>query len=121
MIMPVEPEAATPSSRDEPGEQNVSPGNAMLVVDRGPQQGQQIRLNQSRIQIGRAPGADIVLDDVTVSRQHAVIERESGRYVVTDSGSLNGTYVNRNPVDQKAVLNEGDELRIGIFRLIFHG
>lgn len=120
MLTPVEPEAATPSSRDVSGEHNTPRGTAMLVVDRGPHRGQQIRLNQSRIQIGRGPNSDIVLEDVTVSRRHALIEQESGQYVITDSGSLNGTYVNRRPVDQKVVLNEGDELRIGIFRLIFH-
>lgn len=63
----------------------------------------------------------MVLEDSTVSRQHARIDRKGGHYVVKDVGSLNGTYVNRSPVNREAVLNDGDEIRIGIFRLVFRG
>ena len=66
----------------------------------------------------RHPNSDIFLDDVTVSRRHAEFRREDGTFRVVDVGSLNGTYVNREPVDS-AVLANGDEIRIGKFRLVF--
>ena len=68
---------------------------------------------------GRHPDSDIFLDDVTVSRRHAEFRRDAGEFVVVDVGSLNGTYVNREPVDT-AVLANGDEVQIGKFRLVFH-
>ncbi|MDN5933964.1 MAG: FHA domain-containing protein, partial [Pseudonocardia sp.] len=67
---------------------------------------------------GRHPDSDIFLDDVTVSRRHAEFRRDAGEFVVVDVGSLNGTYVNREPVDT-AVLADGDEVQIGKFRLVF--
>ena len=67
---------------------------------------------------GRHPDSDIFLDDVTVSRRHAEFRRDAGEFVVVDVGSLNGTYVNREPVDT-AVLANGDEVQIGKFRLVF--
>lgn len=116
-----------PAMRDEPeaapaaGPRHAERGSsAMLVVSRGPQAGMQISLNRPQLTLGRSTSCDIVLEDVTVSRQHAHINVESGQYVVSDAGSLNGTYVNLTPVNQAAVLNDGDELRIGIFRLVFH-
>ncbi|MQA62390.1 MAG: FHA domain-containing protein [Actinophytocola sp.] len=121
MPAPAVPDAneTAPVAEPKPEAQADSPGSAMLVVNRGPRAGQQIHLNRSHLKLGRSATCDIVLDDATVSRQHAEINRESGQYVVTDAGSLNGTYVNRSLVDRSAVLNDGDELRIGIFRLIF--
>lgn len=117
---PDEPTAVPPAEprRDDRGH---PPKEAVLVVSRGPQAGKQIELRRARMVLGRSAECDIVLDDVTVSRRHAEIGRESGRYVVTDAGSLNGTYINRNPVHGAAVLNDGDELRVGIFRMIFRG
>ena len=67
---------------------------------------------------GRHPDSDIFLDDVTVSRRHAEFRLENGEFQVVDVGSLNGTYVNREPVDS-AVLANGDEVQIGKFRLVF--
>ena len=67
---------------------------------------------------GRHPDSDIFLDDVTVSRRHAEFRRDGAEFVVVDVGSLNGTYVNREPVDT-AVLANGDEVQIGKFRLVF--
>ena len=67
------------------------------------------------------PSSDIFLDDVTVSRRHAEVERDGARYSIRDVGSLNGTYVNRNRVEQ-GELSEGDEVQVGKFKLIFvHG
>jgi pSer/pThr/pTyr-binding forkhead associated (FHA) protein len=67
---------------------------------------------------GRHPGSDILLDDITVSRHHAEFRIENGQFRIVDAGSLNGTYVNRQPVDS-AVLANGDEIQIGTFRLVF--
>ncbi|MFD8497803.1 glycogen accumulation regulator GarA [Amycolatopsis sp. NPDC059657] len=91
---------------------------ALLVVKRGPNAGSRFLLDVDTTSAGRHPDSDIFLDDVTVSRRHAEFRREGGEFVVIDVGSLNGTYVNREPVDQ-AVLTGGDEVQIGKFRLVF--
>ncbi|HEX3650034.1 MAG TPA: FHA domain-containing protein [Pseudonocardiaceae bacterium] len=93
-------------------------GSALLVVKRGPNAGSRFLLDRDTTSAGRHPDSDIFLDDVTVSRRHAEFRREGGEFVVIDVGSLNGTYVNREPVDQ-AVLANGDEVQIGKFRLVF--
>ena len=90
----------------------------MLISTRGAVSGSRYLLDEDEITVGRDPRADILLDDSTVSRQHAVFRRVSGQYSVIDAGSLNGTYVNRQRVDQ-AVLKNGDEIMIGKFRLVF--
>ena len=96
----------------------LSAGSALLVVKRGPNAGSRFLLDRSTTSAGRHPESDIFLDDVTVSRRHAEFRREGGEFVVVDVGSLNGTYVNREPVDS-AVLANGDEVQIGKFRLVF--
>ena len=93
-------------------------GAALLVVKRGPNAGSRFRLDQPVTTAGRNPGSDIFLDDVTVSRRHAEFRLENGEFWVVDIGSLNGTYLNRKPV-QSAVLANGDEIQIGTFRLVF--
>ena len=93
-------------------------GSALLVVKRGPNAGSRFLLDRDVTTAGRHPDSDIFLDDVTVSRRHAEFRREGGEFVVIDVGSLNGTYVNREPVDT-AVLANGDEVQIGKFRLVF--
>ncbi|MFC4947831.1 glycogen accumulation regulator GarA [Pseudonocardia sp. GCM10023141] len=93
-------------------------GQALLVVRRGPNAGSRFLLDRASTSAGRHPDSDIFLDDVTVSRRHAEFRGESGEFVVVDVGSLNGTYVNREPVDT-AVLVSGDEVQIGKFRLVF--
>ena len=93
-------------------------GSALLVVKRGPNAGSRFLLDQDTTSAGRHPDSDIFLDDVTVSRRHAEFRRSDDEFVVIDVGSLNGTYVNREPVDQ-AVLGNGDEVQIGKFRLVF--
>jgi pSer/pThr/pTyr-binding forkhead associated (FHA) protein len=67
---------------------------------------------------GRHPESDIFLDDITVSRRHAEFQRGSGGYVVRDVGSLNGTYLNRERIDETDLAN-GDEVQIGKFKLVF--
>ncbi|EUA35508.1 oxoglutarate dehydrogenase inhibitor [Mycobacterium xenopi 3993] len=93
-------------------------GSALLVVKRGPNAGSRFLLDQPTTSAGRHPDSDIFLDDVTVSRRHAEFRLEGDEFHVVDVGSLNGTYVNREPVDS-AVLANGDEVQIGKFRLVF--
>ena len=98
--------------------EGLPPGSALLVVKRGPIAGSRFLLDQPLTFAGRHPGSDIVLDDITVSRRHAEFRFENGEFRVVDVGSLNGTYVNREPVES-AVLANGDEIQIGKFRLVF--
>ena len=94
------------------------PGVGMLIVKRGPNAGARFLLDQPTTSAGRHPESDIFLDDVTVSRRHAEFRLDDGKYVVVDVGSLNGTYVNREPRNSE-VLSSGDEVQIGKFRLVF--
>ena len=96
----------------------LSDGTARLISTRGAVSGSRYLLDEDEITVGRDPRADILLDDSTVSRSHAVFRRVNGAYSVIDAGSLNGTYVNRQRVDQKQ-LNNGDEIMIGKFRLVY--
>jgi pSer/pThr/pTyr-binding forkhead associated (FHA) protein len=99
--------------------EEVPAGVGFLVVKRGPNVGSRFALDKDVVGAGRHPDSDIFLDDITVSRRHADIVREpDGSYSVRDAGSLNGTYLNRERVES-AVLNDGDELQIGTFKLVF--
>lgn len=100
------------------GVEGLPSGSALLVVKRGPNAGSRFLLDQPTTSAGRHPDSDIFLDDVTVSRRHAEFRSEGGEFQVVDVGSLNGTYVNREPVDS-AALSNGDEVQIGKFRLVF--
>jgi pSer/pThr/pTyr-binding forkhead associated (FHA) protein len=105
-------EEITVSLEDQPA------GVGLLVVKRGPNAGSRFLLGDSKTTIGRHPDSDIFLDDVTVSRRHAEIQHNEGQFTVTDAGSLNGTYLNRERIE-KAMMHSGDELQIGKFRLVF--
>jgi hypothetical protein len=98
--------------------ESLPAGSALLVVKRGPNAGSRFLLDQEVTTAGRHPDSDIFLDDVTVSRRHVEFHREGGGFTVHDVGSLNGTYVNREPVDV-ASLAGGDEVQIGKFRLVY--
>lgn len=100
------------------GIEGLPVGSALLVVKRGPNAGSRFLLDQPTTSAGRHPDSDIFLDDVTVSRRHAEFRVDSGEFQVVDVGSLNGTYVNREPVDSANLAN-GDEVQIGKFRLVF--
>ena len=100
------------------GVEGLPVGSALLVVKRGPNAGSRFLLDQDVTTAGRHPDSDIFLDDVTVSRRHVEFHREGGGFSVHDVGSLNGTYVNREPVDV-ATLAGGDEVQIGKFRLVY--
>jgi pSer/pThr/pTyr-binding forkhead associated (FHA) protein len=96
----------------------IPPGAGLLVVTRGANAGSRFSLTADLTTAGRHPDSDIFLDDVTVSRRHAEIRRDRGAFSISDVGSLNGTYLNRERVE-KAALANGDEVQIGKFKLVF--
>jgi pSer/pThr/pTyr-binding forkhead associated (FHA) protein len=116
--------AVTIGDPERPGEQTLTgldalrPGTALLVVKRGPNAGSRFQLDVPLVTAGRHPESEIFLDDVTVSRRHAEFRRVEGGFEVSDTGSLNGTYVNREPIESSLLVN-GDEVQIGKFRLVF--
>jgi len=93
-------------------------GPALVVRSGGGRAGESFRPTGARTRIGRSPECEIFLDDVTVSRDHAVLVERDGSFFVEDQGSLNGTFVNRHRIDN-AVLENGDELQVGKYRLTF--
>jgi pSer/pThr/pTyr-binding forkhead associated (FHA) protein len=93
-------------------------GHALLVVQRGPGSGSRFLLDADVVNAGRHPDSEIFLDDVTVSRRHAQFDRDADTFTVSDVGSLNGTYVNRDRID-RVQLKDGDEVQIGKYRLVF--
>ncbi|NNG40903.1 FHA domain-containing protein [Flexivirga sp. ID2601S] len=108
------------SASDQATIDALRPGTALLLVLRGPNSGARFLLDDAEVSSGRHPDSDIFLDDVTVSRRHAVFRRTDTGYAVTDVGSLNGTYVNGQLVDSRD-LQTGDEVMVGKFRLVFYG
>jgi Inner membrane component of T3SS, cytoplasmic domain/zinc-ribbon domain len=92
-------------------------GMGLVVVRRGPNAGSRFILDRETTTVGRHPDSDIFLDDITVSRRHAVIRRDHGAYEISDAGSLNGTYVNHERVET-APLRHLDELQVGRFVLL---
>jgi pSer/pThr/pTyr-binding forkhead associated (FHA) protein len=111
-------------TEDEGGEEfplphdELHPGQALLLVKRGPNAGSTFLIESDATTAGRRPDSDVFLDDVTVSRTHATIERRAGDFFVRDAGSLNGTYVNGERVEETK-LASGDEIQIGMFKLVF--
>ena len=101
------------------GVEDVAAGAGALVVRAGGGLvGQSFPLSGERMTVGRAPDSDVFLDDVTVSRNHAVLVRRAGQWHLDDSGSLNGTYVNRTRIDSRR-LEDGDELQVGKYKLTY--
>jgi pSer/pThr/pTyr-binding forkhead associated (FHA) protein len=113
-----EPEYTDEPSPDYSAADTLPVGTALLVVLRGPNAGSRFLLDSDFTSAGRHPDSDIFLDDVTVSRRHAEFYRHGDRFTVRDVGSLNGTYVNRERIEE-AELFGGDEVQIGKFRLLF--
>lgn len=122
-----------PSSEDRPTvtfqvdsspEEEVSvdlddvPPTGLLVVRSGPNAGSKFAVEKDRITLGRHPDSDIFLDDITVSRRHVEVVRRDSAYIARDVGSLNGTYVNRDRIEEAPLAN-GDELQVGKFKLVF--
>ena len=93
-------------------------GPALVIRSGGGRTGEHFALEQERTTIGRSPDCDIFLDDVTVSRRHAVALKQGDAFVIEDQGSLNGTFLNRRRIES-AELSDDDELQIGKYRLVF--
>jgi pSer/pThr/pTyr-binding forkhead associated (FHA) protein len=112
--------AYTPNEVDEssPLEDVAIEGPALVVRSGGGRAGEHFIPQGERTTIGRSPDCDIFLDDVTVSRHHAVLRGADDRFTIEDQGSLNGTFVNRRRIET-AELADGDELQIGKYRLTF--
>ena len=96
----------------------VSEGAALVIRSGGGRVGESFALQGDRMTVGRRPDSDVFLDDVTVSRDHALIVRRNGGFWLDDLGSLNGTYVNRRRIDSHR-LEDGDELQVGKYKLTF--
>jgi pSer/pThr/pTyr-binding forkhead associated (FHA) protein len=93
-------------------------GAALVIRSGGGRAGESFAVAGDRLTVGRRPDSDIFLDDVTVSRDHAILVRRAGAYHLDDCGSLNGTYVNRQRIESHR-LEDGDELQIGKYKLAF--
>lgn len=117
-LAPVDPQTGPPSDEVSVEVDDLPEGSGMLVIKRGPGAGSRYVLDHSPISAGRHPQSDIFLDDVTVSRRHARFVARGARFVLQDAGSLNGTYLNRERIDESELAN-GDEVQIGRFKLVF--
>ena len=96
----------------------VASGAGLVIRAGGGRVGEKFTLEGDRLAIGRRPESDIFLDDVTVSRDHAILVRRADGYYLDDSGSLNGTYVNRRRIESHRLAN-GDELQVGKYKLTY--
>jgi hypothetical protein len=96
----------------------VAQGAALVIRAGGGRVGESFALQGDRVTIGRRPDSAVFLDDVTVSRDHALIVRRGGDWHLDDLGSLNGTYVNRHRIETHH-LQDGDELQVGKYKLTF--
>lgn len=94
-------------------------GPALVIRAGGGRVGESFPVAGERLSIGRRPDAEVFLDDITVSRDHALLIHRGGHWFLDDCGSLNGTYVNRTRIDSQR-LEEGDEVQIGKYKLVFH-
>jgi hypothetical protein len=99
-------------------EEVVAHGAALVIRSGGGRAGESFAIEGERMTIGRRPDSDIFLDDITVSRDHAILVRRGSDYFLDDCGSLNGTYVNRNRIESQRLV-DGDELQIGKYKLAF--
>ena len=127
LLIPDEPAGSTtmPFVPEEDGDEDALPldrlrgeGTALVVRSGGGRAGETFPLASERIAVGRSPDCEVFLDDVTVSRRHAVLVRADNGFTIEDQGSLNGTYVNRRRVE-RAKLEDGDEVQIGKYRMTF--
>jgi pSer/pThr/pTyr-binding forkhead associated (FHA) protein len=95
-------------------------GPALVIRAGGGRVGESFPIEGERLSVGRRPESDVFLDDITVSRDHALLIRRSEEWHIDDCGSLNGTYVNRERIESSHRLGDGDELQIGKYKLTFH-
>ena len=117
-VSPVEDVADAADAPSSVGQLELPRGVGLLVVRRGNDEGARFPLETPETTVGRHPDSDVFLDDITVSRKHAVFITEGQVTRVRDAGSLNGTYVNRTRIDE-AVLASGDEVQVGKFKLVY--
>lgn len=96
----------------------IPEGSSGLVIIKGPNIGDKFLINKSKLTIGRNPESEIFLDDITVSRKHAVLKKSGNDFLIKDLGSLNGSYVNGEIADN-AVLKNGDRIQIGKYIFLF--
>jgi FHA domain/zinc-ribbon domain len=107
------------ADEEGPLDEIAAEGPALVVRSGGGRAGEYFTPQGDRTTIGRSPDNDIFLDDVTVSRRHAVLVESGGELRIEDLGSLNGTFVNRRRIDLATRLESGDEVQIGKYRLSF--
>ena len=107
------------ADEDGPLDEIAAEGPALVVRSGGGRAGEHFSPQGERTTIGRSPDNDVFLDDVTVSRKHAVLVQSDGEFEIEDLGSLNGTFVNRRRIDAVTRLQSGDEVQIGKYRLSF--
>ena len=100
-------------------EQVTARGPALVIRAGGGRVGESFAVDRERTSIGRRPDAEVFLDDITVSRDHALLIQRGDQWFLDDMGSLNGTYVNRSRIESQR-LEEGDEVQIGKYKLTFH-
>ena len=123
LLVPEEPGGQTtmsfvPPTLDGDAGHDAGDERALVIRAGGGRAGEHVVLRGARETIGRSPDSDVFLDDVTVSRRHAVIERADDGLYISDLDSLNGTYVNRRRVERQR-LSDGDEVQIGKFKLTY--
>jgi pSer/pThr/pTyr-binding forkhead associated (FHA) protein len=119
VLQPVDEHGESPDEDPSVTLVEVPRGHGVLVVKRGPNVGARYELEKPVTRAGRHPESDIFLDDITVSRRHAELARQdNGSIVIRDDGSLNGTYVNRERIEEQT-LQGGDEVQIGKFKLVY--
>ena len=106
------------TSETPPPREALLEGASLVVRSGGGRAGDTFTLLTDQVTVGRHPDSTIFLDDVTVSRNHAVLLHEGEDWYIVDKGSLNGTYVNRKRVE-RLLLSDGDELQIGKYKLTF--
>ena len=107
------------ADEDGPLDEIAAEGPALVVRSGGGRAGEHFSPEGERTTVGRSPDNDIFLDDVTVSRKHAVLVQDGGEFRIEDLGSLNGTFVNHRRIDAATRLESGDEVQIGKYRLSF--
>ena len=96
----------------------ILPGKRGLLVIKGPNIGDEFYIEKDEFIIGRSPESDVLLDDITVSRKHALLKKDGDDYRLLDAGSLNGSYLNGNIVEE-AILSNGDRIQIGKYIFIY--
>jgi hypothetical protein len=95
-------------------------GPALVIRAGGGRVGESFPIEGERMSVGRRPESEVFLDDITVSRDHALLIHRADGWHIDDCGSLNGTYVNRGRIESSHRLDDGDELQIGKYKLTFH-